>query len=1054
MSATSNSTATVAIEGMTCGACVASITTGLEGIPGVANVAISLVTERGAIDYDNSIVSPEQLLERIDDCGFDAKLLTVKETANPEAGPSKSSSASQNIHTVVAVEGMTCGACVASITSALEAMPGINSAAVSLVTERASVEHTSDVLPDAILERIEDCGFDAKLVSSNLAVTSLDHSPSNLQNSHEKESELRLKVYGMTCASCTMSVENALLASPGVKEALVSLALEEVAITYDPSKTGPRTLVETLEAAGFNAILATSADNSLQLESLSRIKSITKCRNDFLICLVFSIPVIIISKFVPHFFPFLAFLKKPAITGLYWDDVVNFFLTLPIQFGVGHKFYTSTYKALLHRAPTMDVLVCISTSCAFFFSVLLVIYSVLIAYPRHPATLWETSAMLITFIVGGKLLENKAKGQTSMALSLLISLSPSSATIYVNPEKFLDNVDSKSFDASALETRVISTDLLQSGDITVLLPGEKIPADGVVVSGESYVDESLITGESMPVPKARGDNVICGSINGHGRMDIRVLQAGNDTKLAHIVQLVQDAQTSKTQVQRYADYIAGYFVPCVILLSIVTFVGWMILSHSLHHPPKVFASEEGKFMVCLHLCISVIVVACPCALGLATPTAVMVGTGVGASNGILIKGGAVLETASRVTTVLFDKTGTLTTGKMSLDNYHRLTAIGSLTLKANSWWTLLGALESSSEHPIARGIVSKARTECGFSTDDQTVVFPATVSDFKVLVGKGVTGNVFLPAENTTYAVVAGNRKLLKSENIFVSEEDEQKTSVAGQTIVFLAVNGNYAGYVALSDTLRPQAQTAVDALGRLGYSVGIVSGDHPSVVERVANQLGVPRSRAWGGVSPEGKLHIIEQLQGNDPELVGGELRIDGVRGGKPEVVAFIGDGINDSPALAQAALGISIAGATDAAMEAADIVLIKEDPLLDVPAAFHLSRTTFRRIKINLCWAFVYNMFMIPFAMGIFLPIGVMLHPVVAGASMAFSSVSVVVSSLLLQFWRCPEWIRPVSQAALDNVNDVEETSSHGHSRFGFISRLFRRSREPSYELLSSHN
>lgn len=1053
MSTTSDSTAIFAIEGMTCGACVASITTGLEGMPGVSKAAISLVTERGAVDFDSSVVSPEQLLERIDDCGFNANLLTVNKLAHSEPGPSASSAAFQQFTTIVAIEGMTCGACVASITSALDSMPGVENAAISLVTERGAIEHSSNVSPEAILERIEDCGFDAVLISSNPSVESVDAAPQNIQSNVGKESTLRLKVYGMTCASCTMSVENALLASPGVKEALVSLALEEVSITYDPSQTGPRTLVETVEAAGFNAILATSADNSLQLESLSRVKSIAKCRNDFLICLTFGIPVIILSKFVPGLFPFFGFLKKPAFPGLYWDDIVNFFLTLPIQFGVGYKFYTNTYKALSHRSPTMDVLVCISTSCAFFFSIFSIFYSVFIAYPHHPATLWETSAMLITFITGGKYLENKAKGQTSVALSRLISLSPSSATIYVNPGKFLENVDSKSFDASAMETRVISTDLLQPGDITVLLPGEKVPADGIVVSGESYVDESLITGESMPVTKTPGDSVICGSINGHGRMDIRVVQAGNDTKLAHIVQLVQSAQTSKTQVQRYADYIAGFFVPCVILLSLVTFLVWLVLSHSMHHPPKVFEGEEGKFMVCLRLCISVIVVACPCALGLATPTAVMVGTGVGASNGILIKGGDVLETASSITTVLFDKTGTLTTGKMSLIDYHRLATFGPLTLKASSWWTLLGAVEANSEHPIARGIVAKARTECGFSTDDSTAVFPATVSNFKVLVGKGVTASVCLAADNVVYSVIAGNRKLLDSENVSIPEENDQKTSAASQTIVFIAVNGHYAGYVALSDTLRPQAQTAVDALVRLGYDVGIVSGDNPSVVARVAKQLGIPRSRAWGGVSPEGKLQIIEQLQSNDPELSGGDLSMDGRRGGKPEVVAFVGDGINDSPALAQAALGISIAGATDAAMEAADIVLIKEDPLLDVPAAFHLSRTTFRRIKINLCWAFIYNIFMIPVAMGMFLPFGVMLHPVLAGASMAFSSVSVIVSSLLLQFWRCPEWIWPVSRPALADTDDEETGARNNYSPVAFIRRLFRRSRAPSYELLS-HN
>lgn len=1045
------STATYSIEGMTCGACVSAITNGLEDLDGVSKAAISLVTERGAVNYDASKVTPEQILERIDDCGFDAKLLSTKTDSPVTEEITKDTPKDSNECTaIISIEGMTCGACVAAITNGVEGMNGVSKASISLVTERGAIEYDSSVVTsNEILERIDECGFDAKLLSTQ----PIENTPnsSSVETSFDNAidpnriTDVRLKIYGMTCASCTSSVENVLLSTPGVKNAVVSLALEEVTITYNSSVTGPRTLVEAVEGAGFHAILATSADNSLQLESLSRVKSIHKCKKDLLVCLIFAIPVIIISKFVPHVFPFLAFLKYPIIAGLYLDDVVNFILTLPIQFGVGSRFYISAYRALSHRAPTMDVLVCLSTSCAFFFSVLSVLYSTAISYPKHPATLWETSAMLITFITAGKYLENKAKGQTSIALSRLISLSPSSATIYSYPEKYEENLHSENFDNTALEQKTVSTDLLQTGDITVLLPGEKVPADGTVLFGESYVDESLITGESMPVTKKIGDLVICGSINGHGRMDIKVTRTGNDTKLAHIVQLVQDAQTSKTEVQRYADYIAGFFVPCVIFLGFGTFFVWMILSHILNNPPKVFEGEESKFMVCLHLCISVIVVACPCALGLATPTAVMVGTGVGASNGILIKGGAVLETASRVTTVLFDKTGTLTTGKMAVSNFQRITSVGNLTIKPKSWWTLVAAVEQNSEHPIARGIVNKARSECGME-EESTVpgvsssAFEAVVDNFKVIVGEGVMATVSLPSENATYSVITGNSKLLDNFGIKIPDDASQKALVAGQTIVFVAINKSYAGYIALSDTIRPQARATVDALKRLGYSVGMVSGDQPSVVARVAKQLGIHRSRAWGGISPEGKLQIIDRLQCTDPELGGSGINLDG---GSAEVVAFVGDGINDSPALTQAALGISLAGSTDAAMEAADIVLIKEDPLLDVAAAFHLSRTTFNRIKLNLGWAVLYNMFMIPFAMGVFLPLGIMLHPVFAGAAMAFSSVSVVVSSLLLQLWKCPEWISPLSKPA-----------NSENSCLKFFKTIFsRKPKSPSYQLLSNN-
>lgn len=984
--------ATYSIEGMTCGACVAAITNGLEATPGVASANISLVTERGTVQFDPKQVSTDQILERIDDCGFDAKLLSVKE-------PQQQSTIASTTSATLSVQGMTCGACSAAVTNGLQGLDGVSHVSVSLITERAHVEYDpAKIDPNQLIERIDDCGFDASIVSTN------DQPPSHLQIP-SAISTVKLKIFGMTCSSCTSAVESALLAAPGVKDAVVALALEEAAITYDSAVTSPRALVDAVKDAGFDAILASSADNSLQLDSLSRVKVIAKCKRDFLICLALGLPVIALSKLVPGVFPFLAFLKTRLFTGVYLDDVINLLLTLPIQFGIGAHFYKSTIKTLRHGAPTMDVLVCMSTSCAFFFSLFSVLYAIAVQYPNHPSTLWDTSAMLITFISAGKYLENKAKGQTSVALSCLISLSPNTATIYTNPEKYMQNLEStSSAEAATLEQRTVSSDLLQPGDVAVILPGEKIPGDGIVLFGESYVDESLITGESMPVSKKIGDSVLCGSINGHGRLDIKVTRAGNNTKLASIVQLVQDAQTSKTQVQRYADYIAGWFVPSIILLGLGTFFVWMLLSHMLHHPPKVFDGEQGKVMVCLRLCISVIVVACPCALGLATPTAVMVGTGVGASNGILIKGGAVLEMASRVTTVLFDKTGTLTTGKMTVNDFERLNTVGaSLVVKAKSWWTLVAALEQNSEHPIARGIVAKAQLECGLEPQQQ---FTATTRDFTVLVGEGVVSTVELPTEQESYQVAVGNKKLFDSRKIEVPAAEVEKSAVAGQTVVFVGINNVYAGHICLSDTVRPNAGATVAALNRMGYSVGIVSGDNPSVVQRVAKQLGVAPTRAWGGVSPEGKLQIIEQLQSGDAEESLG-YNMDG-RGRGAEVVAFVGDGINDSPALAKASLGISLAGATDAAMEAADIVLIKDtDPLLDVAAGLHLSQTTFRRIKQNLVWAVIYNVLMIPFAMGVFLPFGVMLHPIVAGAAMAFSSVSVVVSSLMLKRWKCPEWI-----------------------------------------------
>lgn len=1066
-----SSSATFAIEGMTCGACVAAITSGLESLTGVSSAAVSLVTERALVHFDNNTVSSAEIKERIEDCGFDAKLLTesiipskLLSTSSPTTTSTTSTTSknynqpnpldenSSSIYSAsFAIVGMTCGACVSSITTNLEALDGVTSVAISLVTERGAVQFDSNRLStDNIIETIEDSGFDATLISSTPLITSNINSNSNQINNessipNEQLKNIRLKVYGMTCSSCSNTVESVLREIDGVTDAIVNLVTEEALIYYYPSKIGPRSLVEAIEDAGFNAILSSTADNALQLESLSRVKAINKSRNEFFLCAALGIPVFSLVRFVPSLFPFLAFLKKQVfVKGLYLDDIINLFLTIPIQFYVGGKFYKASANAIRHKSLTMDVLVCISTSCAFFFSIFAMIYSICSQSSNHPSTLWETPAMIVTFIVGGKYLENKAKGQTSIALSRLISLSPSTATIYTNPENYfkatkdLDsfstrpNVSRAELSAPAspstsatesqlndilLETKSIPTELIQSGDIVVVLPGEKVSADGIILRGETYVDESLVTGESLAVSKVPGDEVICGSINGFGRIDIKVIHSGNETKLSHIVQLVQDAQTSKTSIQRYADYVAGFFVPVVILLGFTTFLVWMVLSHVLHRPPHIFNNEESKFMVCLRLCISVIVVACPCALGLATPTAVMVGTGVGATNGILIKGGAVLETANKITTVLFDKTGTLTTGDMNVISFGIAeNVLKKLSISADDWWKYIGCLEQSSEHPIARGILKKVRETCGLGS---SVEVEGSVIDFKVKVGYGVSAKINLsPEVNDRFSegkktpgyvsVCVGNVRMLEDfgvQNIPGEVKDIEKKP-QGQTVVVASFDGIYAGYIVISDTIRNNARETVYALKKLGLSVGIVSGDHPSVVSRVAKEVGIPSQLTWGGISPEGKLAIVDQLQSKDVE--GGALPSSFNLDGCNEVVAMVGDGINDSPALARATLGISMAGATDVAMDAADIVLLKENSLLDVAASFELCHVIFRRIKLNLMWAVVYNAIMIPIAMGCFLPLGLVMHPVFAGAAMAFSSVSVVASSLMLQLWKRPKWMQ----------------------------------------------
>ncbi|TGJ84357.1 hypothetical protein E0Z10_g4408 [Xylaria hypoxylon] len=664
----------------------------------------------------------------------------------------------------------------------------------------------------------------------------------------------------------------------------------------------------------------------------------------------------------------------------------------------------------------MDVLVVLGTSAAFLFSISAMVISFLFPPHSRPSTIFDTSTMLITFISLGRFLENRAKGQTSTALSRLMSLAPSMATIYADPiaaakaaeawesQPALGNAKTNVHEGSAAEEKVIPTELISVGDIVIIRPGDKIPADGTIVQGETYIDESMVTGEAIPVQKKKGSNVIGGTVNGHGRVDFRVTRAGRDTQLSQIVKLVQDAQTTRAPIQQLADTLAGIFVPTILILGFLTFVVWMILSHVLKDPPKIFLEEKsgGKLFVCVKLCISVIVFACPCALGLATPTAVMVGTGVGAENGILVKGGAALETSTKITHVVLDKTGTITYGKMSVAVAKLPSLWQENDWRRRLWWTVVGLAETGSEHPIGKAILGAARSELGL---DHEGTIEGSVGDFRAVVGRGVSATVepATSAERKRYLVLIGSVRFLRESSVNVPEtavEDSEEinakansssksSSSAGTTNIFIAIDGTYAGHLCLADTIKDGAAAAIAALHRMGIKTSIVTGDQLSTALAVASQVGIANEDVFAGVSPDQKQEIVLELQE------------------KGECVAMVGDGINDSPALATADVGIAMASGTDVAMEAADVVLMRPNQLMDVPAALCLARTIFNRIKLNLAWACVYNIIGLPFAMGIFLPLGFHLHPMAAGAAMATSSVSVVVSSLLLKFWKRPGWM-----------------------------------------------
>ncbi|KAJ5183555.1 Copper-transporting ATPase [Penicillium capsulatum] len=1003
------SSTTLAIEGMTCGACTSAVESGLKDIPGVNSVNVSLLSERAVVEHDAQTISPARIADIIEDRGFGARVLETSAVSPSQPTLAEMvENKSGLVMTVVAIGGMTCGACSSSVENAFANMDGVVQFNISLLAERAVIVHDPTVLPiKGVTTIVEDAGFDASVVSSE------PQEPLS-----RKTQQINLSIHGLRDADSATALEENLLSRPGIKSARINLANTQVLVAFDTSIIGIRSVFELIEAAGYNALIADSDDTNAQLQSLSKTKEIQEWRRAFMTSVSFAIPVFFFNMLLPMYMPGLDFGKLELLHGLYLGDMICLILTIPVQFGIGRRFYITSFRSLKHRSPTMDVLVMLGTSAAFFYSCFTMLMAVCNPVNKRPSTVFDTSTMLITFITLGRWLENRAKGQTSAALSRLMSLAPSMTTIYEDPiaaEKLADGWASEGLAGgskptlsgdTAVNQKLIATELIQVGDIVVLRPGDKVSADGVVIRGESYVDESMITGEALPIHKKKGSHIIAGTVNGTSSVDFKVIRAGKDTQLSQIVRLVQDAQISRAPIQRMADIVAGYFVPTIIGLGLITFFGWMFLSHVLAHPPKIFQAEDGggRVMVCLKLCISVIVFACPCALGLSTPTAVMVGTGVGAEHGILVKGGAVLEAATRVNHVVFDKTGTLTTGRMTVAQARIEPHWTANDWRRRLWWLIVGLAEMGSEHPIGRAILVEAKAETGHPGDDG---LPGSIGDFDACVGKGISAVVEpnSSAERTRYNVLLGNSEFLRSKNVTVpttadpeSSEAEEDTELAakpmstisGITRIHVAIENSFAGTIFLRDSIKDTSVAAVAALHRMGIAVSMVTGDTASAALSIASAVNISPASVHASASPSDKRTIIASLQD------------------KGELIAMVGDGINDSPALATASVGIALASGTDVAMEAADIVLMRPDDLLSVPASLLLSRSVFRRIKLNLVWACLYNVIGLPFAMGLFLPFtGFMLPPMAAGAAMALSSVSVVVSSLLLKLWRRPSWM-----------------------------------------------
>ncbi|KAG1462658.1 hypothetical protein G6F46_000218 [Rhizopus delemar] len=983
--------AILTVLGMTCQSCVRSITSALSSLKGIVYLEISLDKNEAVVVYDPDRIDEFKVTNTIEDCGFDvinSLRSQSEETKKPQLqqpeGYKQSIKVAQSESKVtVEVRGMTCASCVTSIERVLYAQEGVINVSVALLAEKAVVSFDSTLIqPDQIINAINnEAQFTAALVQS------------------QEDDLLQLQIYGMTCASCVASIEKGLGSLDGILDVSVNLITEKAKIRFDPKLIHSRAIVEEIEALGFDATLSNNSRNS-QLESLCKVREIQEWRAAFIECLFFAIPVFFIGMILPMI-SWSRYVMEIQIfvPGLYLLQIAQLLMTIPVQFDIGQRFIRSALVSILHLSPTMDVLVSISTLSSFIFSVMSMLHAVFNQSPNPPAVFFDTCTMLITFIVLGRYLENKAKGKTSSALSKLMSLTPSSARLVTLNEQ-----------DSVVTEKMIPSELIAEGDLIKVLPGDKIPADGNLFSGSSTVDESMVTGEVKAIPKEINDAVIGGTVNGLGTFIMKATRVGSDTALNQIIRLVEDAQISKAPIQSYADKVARYFVPIVVLLGLVTFCIWSLVINFLDVKQlPVFLQEEiamdGWFFVCFKICISVIIVACPCSLGLATPTAVMVGTGLGAEHGILFKGADVLENSQAVSKIIFDKTGTLTCGKIDLVETHGWNIDSDLLL------VMAAIAESHSEHLLGRAVVNAAKE----LTELNALDVLATTTEFNSVTGFGISCNLTFPMTfpedlghrvslkpllGTHHTIVIGNKAWLE-EHYGIGLSDEQEAAyleqgMLGRTCILVGIDGLPAGYLSLSDQIKPEAKQVISALHDMGIQTVMVTGDNALAADCVASQLGI--EEVYAGVTPTGKTQIVKAMQEGQASHIQRNGYLPLSQNAKT-IVTMVGDGINDSPALVAADLGIALCSGTDIAMEAADVVLMRND-LTDVVAAMDLSKSIFNRIRMNLIWASVYNFVSIPLAMGLFLPWGYRLHPMMAGMAMAASSTSVVFSSLMLRW------------------------------------------------------
>ena len=738
-------------------------------------------------------------------------------------------------------------------------------------------------------------------------------------------------IEGMSCASCAMTIENAVSKIPGVDKASVNLATEIMTVEANDSVT-PEAIAKVVDGVGYSARpRGKSVEEELEEKNEKKEAHLREMKRNLTISAIFTVPLLFIAMADMVGIPMPAFLSPMQSPVSY--ALIQLALVLPILW-VGRRFFVDGFKALSKGHPNMDSLVALGTSAAFLYS-LYGTYHVLEGHAHFAMNLYyESAGVILTLITLGKYFEDVSKGKTSMAIQTLVGLAPKMATVLR--------------DGQEVEVPV---EEVQVGDLIRVKPGEKVPVDGVVTEGNSTVDESMLTGESIPVSKAVGDEVIGASLNKTGSFILKATKIGKDTALSQIIQLVEQAQGSKAPIAKLADKVSGVFVPIVIVLALVSGLAWYFLG-------------QESWVFALTITISVLVIACPCALGLATPTAIMVGTGKGAENGILLKSGEALEEANHVNMVVFDKTGTITNGTPVVTD-----VVTAENTDADALIRLAASLEVASEHPLGEAIVAKAK-EQGAAFDE--------VTNFEAIPGFGIKGHV------GETLVFLGNEKWMRENGLANVEMNDKANHFAeqGKTPLYIGYNDAVQGLIVVADTVKESSARAIQTLHEMGIQVAMMTGDHERTAQAIAAEVGI--DRVFSEVLPQDKANYVSKLQEEG------------------YIVAMVGDGINDAPALAQAQVGIAIGTGTDVAIESADAVLMKSD-LMDVPAMLKLSRATIRNIKENLFWAFAYNVIGIPFAMGVLhLFGGPLLNPMIAGAAMSFSSVSVVLNALRLKRWK----------------------------------------------------